>query len=64
MQTKHYVLLIGIVISFLLSNMAIIIHFDITGMNVFWMFIWLFICSWIIGGLIFWIIKKLILDED
>ena len=68
METKHYVLLIGIVISLLLSYIAMVLRVDFTPMkpgdNALWMLFGLFIFSWILGGIIFWEIKKLFLDEN
>ena len=68
METKHYVLLVGIVISLLLSLIATSLRVDFTpikaGNDALWMIIGLFIFSWILGGIIFWGIKKLYLDEN
>ncbi len=68
METKHYVLLVGIVISLLLSYIAVMIHLDVTAKNyndnALPMTIMLFLLSWILGGLVFWGIKKIFLDKN
>ncbi len=68
METKHYVLLIGIVISLLLSYIGSMIFIGVTEKNfndyILGKFLGFFIFSWIFGGIIFWVIKKIFLDEE
>ncbi len=67
METKHYVLLIGIVISISLSYIAVLIRFDYSpkpGETALWLLTFSFIFPWILGGIIFWVIKKLFLDDN
>ena len=68
METKHYVLLIGIVITLLLSYIGSLIYIGVMEKNfndyILDKFFGYFIFSWIFGGIIFWVIKKIFLDEE
>ena len=67
METKHYVLLIGIVISLILSYQAALTFLVVAGkeinIDILWRMFTIFSVSWILGGLFFWLIKMFFLDD-
>ena len=67
METKHYVLLIGIVISLILSYQATLTFLGVAGKEIsivmLWRMFWIFSVSWVVGGLLFWLIKMCFLDD-
>jgi predicted tellurium resistance membrane protein TerC len=67
MQTKHHVLLVGIVLSILLSLICSFLAlqtFNYYQKEFFGIFLVYFGISWLVGGLVFYVIKKLFLESD